>query len=300
MADSRQATAPMLAAIASIFTAAILGTAWASASGEIEPEWSAWVGSPAGAAAIDEDAEVDRPAASAIKPAILEEFFAAHAGALDEPPPSAPAMLGDDQHPGMVHFPSEVREEIRRGLGGASVREIGRIMIHDEGGSNAVYNAASNVAIDALGGPEATTRAIHRRDPAFGGLHVRRYMLAARDVTGDNTATAASLAAVLARLAGRDVPGLDAETVEAIRAALFLEVDPDRGRHFFKSGALNTIPMTRIRSGWYESDDAAIVYVVMGSIDDPGDLDPSALGDRLERRVAARTEELLQDAPTPD
>ena len=76
-------------------------------------------------------------------------------------------------------------------------------------------------------------------------------MLAARDVTGDNTATAGSLAAVLASIARGDVPGVTSETHEAMRDILFLE-DAEDGRHFYKGGSLNSNPLTRVLSGYYD------------------------------------------------
>ena len=83
-----------------------------------------------------------------------------------------------------MHFDSGQREEVRRELTDATVREIDHHMIRGTGVSNVVSNAAANVTTAVLGGPEDLTRRIHARDPTFAGLVTRRYMLAARDVTG--------------------------------------------------------------------------------------------------------------------
>lgn len=114
--------------------------------------------------------------------------------------------VNDDAHPAIAHFTADDRADIWAEIAGATIRRIGQMMIRGTDLSNAVYNAAANVTTALLGGPEALTGLIHDRDPAFGGLTVRRYMLTTRDVTGDNEATAASLAAVLQRVAARDLP----------------------------------------------------------------------------------------------
>jgi len=225
---------------------------------------SVWLGTDE-EAWISTDAEVIRPAASAIKPAILIELMSKYEENLDQLLECGREVLEDADHPALRHYSAEDRTEVAAALAGASARRIGEIMIHGRGVSNAVYNAATNLAIADLGGPARVTEAIHRRDPSFRGLAVRRYMLADRAATGDNTATAASLAAVLQRLAARDVPGLTPATVEAVRAALELEADSEQGAHFFKSGALDSSPPVRIRSGWYERDGRALVYVVVAS-----------------------------------
>ena len=89
-------------------------------------------------------------------------------------------------------------------------------MIRGKGVSNATYNCAANLVTSALGGPEALERRIRARDPAFNGVFVRRYMLADRAKPGDNEATPGSLAAVLQRLAARNLPGLRPETIEVL------------------------------------------------------------------------------------
>jgi len=224
----------------------------------------------AGPGAFAKNADAVLPTASAIKTAIMIELFAKFHDALDVPPPSLDAILADD-HPAVAHFEPKPRAEIREGLSGSGVRRIGRVMLGSEEAPNHVYNAASNVAIALLGGPEETTRLIHERDPAFGSIQVRRYMLTDRTVRGDNEATAEGLAAVLRRLASRTIPGLDPAAVEACRMAVEIADDPARGRRFFKDGALDSTPITRVATGWYEpADGPPIVYAVMLAQDAPG------------------------------
>lgn len=242
-----------------------------------------WIGGAAGGPAYAWEADAVRPSASAIKTSFLIELFAKFAGKLDEAPLGLGEILRDD-HPAIAHFAPDQREEIRKGLAGASSRKIGKVMMGSERASNIVYNAAANVAIALLGGPEGLTKAIHARDPAFSGLVVRRYMLAPRNVTGDNEATPVALAAVMQRLASGVVPGLDAAVVGAIRDAI---LDKDglfglAGRHRVKDGALNSDPLTFVHCGWWEpASGPPIVYAVMVAQPGPAGRPRDEAGTRL-------------------
>ena len=255
---------------------------------------SVWMGPADGAALYEESAGVPRPAASSIKAAYLVEFFADRAEILDEPVPGAAQVVGDPEHPAITHFDPETQAEIREHLETADARTVGHHMIRGTGVSNAVYNAAANLVTAFLGGPSELTGRIHARHPDFAGIASRRYMLAARDVTGDNEATAASLAAVLSAIARGDVPGLSAETHQAMRDILFLE-ETDAGRHFYKGGSLNSNPITRVLSGYWEPGEPRgrqLVYVFMAQVPGPesvapGDLDSGDAGRRLQEHLEA-------------
>ena len=260
---------------------------------------SVWVGGPTGEAWFARDASTTRASASAIKTAYLIELFAAHADALDAPAPGADAIVHDDAHPAVAHFTADDRADIGAEIAGATIRRIGQMMIRGTGVSNAVYNAAANVTTALLGGPEALTGLIHDRAPAFGGLTVRRYMLAARDVTGDNEATAASLAAVLQRVAARDLPGLSRDTVTALWEILRVPEDDGPlglGTHYFKSGSLGSDPMIRIRSGFWDGPEGVIVYVVMAEQPTPGTRTRDAAAARLVEVSRAATDAVLAAA----
>lgn len=256
---------------------------------------SIWIGTADGETLFDESAGVPRPAASSIKTAYLVEFFSDRAEALDEPVPGAGDVVGDPEHPAIVHFDSETQAEIRQHLETADARTVGRHMIRGTGVSNPVYNAAANLVTAFLGGPPELTARIHARHPRFAGITSRRYMLAARDVTGDNEATAASLAAVLSAIARGDVPGLPPETHEAMRDILFLE-DTGDGRHFYKGGSLNSNPITRVLSGYFERSGELpgrqLVYAFMAELPGPesvapGDLEAGDAGRRLQEHLEA-------------
>ncbi len=253
-------------------------------------ERSVWIGTAGGEALHAEAEEVPRPAASSIKTAWLVELFAERAGALDEPVPGAAAVLGDPGHPAVAHFDETTRQEIREHLVEATVATVGRHLIRGDGVSNAVYNAAANLAAAHLGGPAALTRRIHARDPAFAGIRGRRYMLAARDVAGDNEATASSLAAVLGALVRGETPGVPQEALLRAQEVLLIEETGD-GRHYFKGGSLNSNPITRVLSGAFVGaagpPGRALVHVFMAERPDPGGLDPTEAGEQLAAHLEA-------------
>ncbi|MGE3818343.1 MAG: serine hydrolase [Isosphaeraceae bacterium] len=223
-----------------------------------------WLGGPTEGPWYSWQADDPRPTASAIKTAFLVELFDRHAGSLSRRPMGLDAALADD-HPAMAPYTPAQRVEIREALGSASARTLGRVMMGSDPAPNAVYNAAASAVTALLGGPEGLTQAIRARDPAFASFAVRRYMLAPRDVTGDNEATAAAMAAVLQRLASGELSGVDGPTLDALRDALKTQNDhlDLKGRHHVKNGALDSDPVTRVESGWWETPSGrSIVYVV--------------------------------------
>jgi hypothetical protein len=225
-----------------------------------------WFGAPPGEPIYQLAADRAMPAASVVKIAVLIELFAAHAGHLDDPlGADADAVLADDKHPAMAPFAAAGRGEVRAALRGATVRTVGAIMMGSKAASNAVYNGAANLAIASLGGPSEATAKIHARDATFGGVMVRRYMLASRTASGDNEATPASLAAVLAAIATAKVPGgVDAATGEAMTQAMMKASDAALGEHRHKEGTLDNDPMVCIKTGFYVRGKGKppLVYVV--------------------------------------
>ena len=255
---------------------------------------SLWLGGATGPAWVAREPATPRPTASAIKTFYLVELFDTAAAALDRPLDGVASVLADDAHPAISHFPPVQREEIRRELGGASARRVGLVMMGTAPASNEVYNAAANVTTAVLGGPEALTARIHRRDAAFAGVAARRYMLRDRKEHGDNEAPAAALAALYQKLATGTLAGLDAATLEAIRAALRRADDPVLGRHFAKDGNLPSDPLAEVRAGWYETAAGPRVYVVMATQPGPGPAGREASSQRLSRTAAALRDALAR------
>jgi hypothetical protein len=245
-----------------------------------------WFGTPSGAPIYQLAADRTIPAASVVKTAILIELFAAHAGHLDDPlGAAADTVLADDRHAAMAPFSTAQRKEIRTALHGASVRSVGAIMMGSQKASNAVYNAAANLAIAALGGPSDVTAKIRARDPAFGGVTVGRYMLASRTAS-DNAATPAALAAVLAAVATGKLPGVDAATALAMAQVMMQSKDP-LGVHHHKEGNLDSDPMVCIKTGFYQpSGKPPLIYVVGAALS----AKPTGSRDAAHRRLDKLTD----------
>ena len=226
-----------------------------------------WIGGTAGKPACTHEMNRPMPAASSIKTALLLELFAVYENRLGAASEEVGAIFADEMHPAFSHYTPRQRDEVREALSKASVEEIGAIMIGTAKAPNRVYNGAANLAIALLEGPKEATRRLHARDPQFAGLKLNRYMLADRNVTGDNMATPAALASVLGQLATGHVPGVSTETVQQARETLF-RGGTDR-KHFAKAGALQSDPLTYVLTGWYEERDSKLIYVVMGSVPRP-------------------------------
>jgi hypothetical protein len=242
-----------------------LRTAVVASLKELGPKVGAavWLSRPMQPAAWEYNSDADMPVASAIKAAYLVELFAEFPGDLDAPLPDAAEVLDNEKHPAIAHFKPEQRTIADQALRSASVRRLGEAMITGKGIDNATYNIAANLVTAHFGGPEWLQVRLLARDPSWQGLKVRRYMLADRTANGDNTATAAALAAVHGMLANSAVPGVDARAITAAREVL-KRPDDAVGRHVFaKDGALDSWPVTRVEAGWHETANGPIVHVVM-------------------------------------
>jgi hypothetical protein len=256
-------------------------------------EASLWVGSVGGAGLFERDSATPRATASAIKSFYLVELFDRFAGSLDKPLPGVDAVLADDAHPAISHFTPEQRAEIRRELNGATVRRIGLVMMGTAPASNVVYNAAANVTTAVLGGPDALTALIRKRDAAFADVSARRYMLRNRRERGDNEAPAMALAALYERLAARRLAGIDAPAMDAIHEGLRRRDDPALGRHYEKSGNLDSDPLSEVRAGWYETAKEPLVYVVMTTQPTPGPAGREASSKQLAKTAEALTRTIV-------
>ena len=83
--------------------------------------------------------------------------------------------------------------------------------------------------------------------------------------------------------------------MDAVREILALEDQTGTDRHFFKGGSLDSDPLTRIASGFWETPAGTFVYVVMTERPDPGELDRDEAGRRLQATVG-RVVELVTAA----
>jgi len=237
-----------------------------------------WVGRADGNSLVQwHDAE-PRPVASAVKIAMLIELFDKYADRLDETRSELLSFMLAD-HPAVVHFSESQREEIRAQIAGASIRRIGRVMMGSEAASNIVYNAAANMTIALLGGPDHLTQLMHQRAPELQEIYVCRYMLAPRNQPRDNTATPRSLATIWRWLANESIPGVNQATFMSIEKAIrhtelrfALE-----GRHLYKDGALDSLPLTRVHAGSWTVRNERFAYVVMLEQSDTGASNPNTV-----------------------
>jgi hypothetical protein len=257
-------------------------------------EASLWLGGAAGAGVFERNPLTPRPTASAIKSFYVVELFDRFAGALDRSLPGVESVLADDAHPAISHFTPEQRAEIRRELNGATVRRVGLVMMGTAPASNVVYNAAANVTTAVLGGPETLTALIGKREAAFAAVSARRYMLRNRRERGDNEAPAIALAALYQRLAARRLAGVDAPTMDAIHEGLRRREDPALGRHYEKSGNLDSDPLSQVRAGWYVTAKGPLVYVVMTMQPTPGPAGRDASSQQLAKTADALAEAIVQ------
>jgi hypothetical protein len=254
-------------------------------------ETSFWLGGDDPIAWYELNSTQLRPSASAIKTFHLIELFAAYAESLDQPLPGADKVLADDNHPSTAVFArQEDRDDIRRVLSGATVRQIGHVMmtqqtIEGKEVSLAAYNAAANLATAVLGGPDALTRLIRKRDPAFECVAIRRYMMVDDRKSGDNEVTAAALATLYCRLATRKLAGIDATTMTAIHAPLLQKRFGPQSAVYFKDGGLKNDPMTQVRAGWWETPQGPVVYVAMIEQAAPGPAGREATFARMKHTV---------------
>ena len=211
------------------------------------------------------------PAASSIKSILLLELFAQYAEELDrQPRDEIAAIVQNRKHPAIAHFPETSKQEIAAQLSGVSIRQLGSILIDskDRSGkpySNLVYNAAANVAIALLGGPAAATAQMQQRHDAFQGAHLRRYMLARRNVTGDNTATPLALATLFQTTVNKTPPDLKAQTVKEVTDILHARDYPNGARLYAKGGTLYSDPVTQVRSGQFSNGQMTMNYAIMAS-----------------------------------
>jgi len=231
------------------------------ATGADDVEYSVWLGQATGTAWYRQNAEVVRPAASAIKTALAIEFFADRIDSLDEPVEKIDAIVNDPDADAIRHFDAEQKIAARQDLPGLSARQMVEAMLHKKHvNSNAAYNSAANVIIEYLGGPTEVTQRIHRRFPSAKELVIARYMLADRNSTGDNLLSADALATVLQHLAGGDA---STDLNVTVRAAMLLETDSFKGEHYYKGGTLSSVPQVRIEAGWWEQQGQDTIYVVI-------------------------------------
>ena len=97
------------------------------------------------------------------------------------------------------------------------------------------------------------------------------------------------------QIAAKRIAGLDAATIDAIRAAIRQDPSP-RGAHFAKDGDLDSDPLAEVRAGWYETGSGPLVYVVMATQPVPGGDGRDASSQRLAATATAIRDALVAGA----
>jgi hypothetical protein len=211
--------------------------------------------------------EVPRAAASAIKSAVALDLLVTRRGVLEEVPPGLDHLLRPGSHPAFQGFSPEELAQASRELAGKTYLGLARVMMGRDRADRAVYNAACNVLMVKLGGPEAIRERLRRLDPAFLGLDLNRYMLTWQG-DGDNWATPSGLLALYRLAAAGRLPGLDARG-QALFRDLVRENGSESPQIFEKAGTLYPKPMARVHAGYVERAEGDLVYVVMGEVREP-------------------------------
>jgi len=211
-------------------------------------------------------AGVPRAAASAIKTAIAVDFLCAHATSLDDVLQGSESLLEPGTHPAMSGFTRDELAQCRTELAGKTYRDLLSIMMGRGAASNEAYNAACNLIMIKLGGPESITRRLHNMDPALRGIVLNRYMQQWNG-DGDNQATPEALVSLYRMTASGALPGLAPDEMRELRSLLRREEDPEL--LFEKEGTLFPRPMVRVRAGFIEKPDGCLVYAIMGEVPEP-------------------------------
>lgn len=208
------------------------------------------------------------PAASAIKTFIALDFLQQRESRLDETFPEIDSLL---HHPAFRGFTAGGLAEAARQLSGKSYRYLAEVMMGADGKPVEVYNAACNLLLIDLGGPQAVSRRMHRLSPDFKGLDIHQYM-EQWNGHGDNMVTPRSLAGLYLLLSRNAIPGASPEVHDQLRALLDRSA-PGEAPVFEKSGTLYPLPMARIRAGYLERPQADLVFALMGTMTNPGRLE---------------------------
>ncbi len=229
-----------------------------------------------------------RAAASSIKTVVALDLLISYGGVLETIPAGVDGLLQPGSHPAFSGFTRLQLGSARRDLKGKSYWDLALVMMGQTADVNEVYNAACNLLMVKLGGPEAIQRRVQALAPAFQGFDINRYMKTWNG-DGDNRATPRALVDLYRGLAAGSVPGLDEPGIQRLRMLLHQAGEGTAGSVFEKGGTLFPKPMVRVHAGFVEQADGDIIYAVMGEVPDGPSGDPSERFVRLMNGVDGLT-----------
>lgn len=217
-------------------------------------------------------ADEPRFAASAIKTFVALDLVARTRLDLDTEPAGVGMLLWPGVHPAFAGLRDDQLARVRRELSGRTWRELARIMMGRTAAPNDVYNAACNLVMIKLGGPEAIQERVRGMHEAFSDLVLDHYMLTWNG-DGDNRVSPHALVSLYRMIASGGVPGVGPERVAVLRDLLH---DGSAGDALFgKPGTLYPAPMARVQAGYLERGDRDLVFAVMGEMRPPGNVPPA-------------------------
>ncbi len=245
-----------------------------------------WLGGPEGPSWYERGADRMLASASSIKVAYLAELFASMEGRLDEPLSGLDQIVADPEHPGIVHFAPDVRAEIARTMRGASVRAHGadddprrrRVEQGLQRGRERHDRRARRTR-----GPDGATAREVRTGRGGAALH-------ARATTRHRRQRGHPRASSVKCSSRSPAAGCTASSrTRSRRCAICCSSTRTRrsAGHYTKNGDLDSDPMTRIQTGFWETPGGkTLVYVVMGQLESAGDAPRDELGAQLEEAVS--------------
>jgi hypothetical protein len=215
-------------------------------------------------------AEVPRPAASAIKAFVLLDLIR-EGPPVDGVPHGAQRLLYPGVHIGFSGFSGAELARARTVLAGKTYGDLARIMMGRTESPNDVYNAACNLLMIKLGGPRRIAARVRGYHPEFATVDINRYMQRWNH-DGDNRVSPSALVALYRMVSEGRVPGLDPPAVARLRELLLEEGNGGPGSRFGKQGTLYPDPMARIQAGYREREGGDVVFAVMGELRNTGTL----------------------------
>ena len=229
-----------------------------------ETEVAYWIETPLYGSLQSHSDEV-WPSASIVKVFILITAYLEFRENWHETPNGLDEILntGGEVSPSMRMFDSSARAHVREQLMGMTYRDLAVSMMGSTQNQigNSAYNAAANILIYLLGGPEECTRKVRAICLEFNSVYIGRYMLEDRTPFNDNSNSLTALAAACRMIATEALPGADSNDCQELKDCL--QTFSYMGFNGYqKRGHLSTAPSLTAWVGWMEINDQPYFYAI--------------------------------------